>query len=266
MSTWQVIGATIFCRDCGYALDGLRTHECPECGRGFDPADPSTFYSKKTPGPIARWWLKQPGWLVFVLIAVPIGYQLWYQRLPYYYARGIAGFVVCGWSVSLYAGVTLIRVLIASEYGAWNEPRRRWRRDVAFLVGFIAVIVTIQFAVPMRIGLLTSMPRLNSIDACIPPNQDVAFEGSFRAGLYRFRSYRTESFGVGVCTFDHTSDPKRAVMFYLDDRTVGRGSGSAFFYYPGKLDLSGQGIVAGHAHVGHLYGNWYWYAWGYGWD
>jgi len=31
------------CLSCGYALRGLPAPVCPECGRGFDPADPSTF-------------------------------------------------------------------------------------------------------------------------------------------------------------------------------------------------------------------------------
>ncbi len=31
-----------FCRDCGYCLAGLS--DCyPECGRAFDPADPSSY-------------------------------------------------------------------------------------------------------------------------------------------------------------------------------------------------------------------------------
>ena len=31
------------CRGCDYALDGLPAGVCPECGRAFDPGDPSTF-------------------------------------------------------------------------------------------------------------------------------------------------------------------------------------------------------------------------------
>ena len=35
--------ATMRCLDCGYALDGVWTHQCPECGRPFDPDDGDTF-------------------------------------------------------------------------------------------------------------------------------------------------------------------------------------------------------------------------------
>ncbi len=31
------------CLTCGYILRGLMAHRCPECGRAFDPNDPTTF-------------------------------------------------------------------------------------------------------------------------------------------------------------------------------------------------------------------------------
>ncbi len=31
------------CLGCGYILDGLPEPRCPECGRGFDPADPHSY-------------------------------------------------------------------------------------------------------------------------------------------------------------------------------------------------------------------------------
>jgi hypothetical protein len=36
-------GSHRYCLTCGYILDGLPEARCPECGRGFDPADPETF-------------------------------------------------------------------------------------------------------------------------------------------------------------------------------------------------------------------------------
>ncbi len=35
-----------YCRDCGYSLHRLGTAKCPECGRPFDPDDPTTFASR----------------------------------------------------------------------------------------------------------------------------------------------------------------------------------------------------------------------------
>ncbi len=31
------------CKECGYPLRALKVPRCPECGRGFDPADPDTM-------------------------------------------------------------------------------------------------------------------------------------------------------------------------------------------------------------------------------
>jgi hypothetical protein len=41
----------MWCKGCGYALDGLEEERCPECGRGFDPSDARTYRASppKTP-------------------------------------------------------------------------------------------------------------------------------------------------------------------------------------------------------------------------
>ena len=36
----------MFCRQCGYILDGLPSNRCPECGRDFDPGDPRSFLAR----------------------------------------------------------------------------------------------------------------------------------------------------------------------------------------------------------------------------
>jgi hypothetical protein len=41
---------TMWCKQCGYALNGLSENRCPECGREFDPNDSSTFSIASTPG------------------------------------------------------------------------------------------------------------------------------------------------------------------------------------------------------------------------
>lgn len=33
------------CKTCHYSLTNLKEHRCPECGRAFRPADPSTWES-----------------------------------------------------------------------------------------------------------------------------------------------------------------------------------------------------------------------------
>jgi hypothetical protein len=50
------------CLGCGYDLHGLPENRCPECGRGFDPAHPSTFASGQ----------REPGW-GYLVVAVAVG-------------------------------------------------------------------------------------------------------------------------------------------------------------------------------------------------
>jgi len=33
----------MYCKRCGYPVHSVRSEACPECGQGFDPADPRTF-------------------------------------------------------------------------------------------------------------------------------------------------------------------------------------------------------------------------------
>ena len=68
----------MFCRHCGYALIGLPSNRCPECGRNFDPANPKSFRAH----PRRRIW----GYLVKIVVALfcltlpadaYLGYLLW---------------------------------------------------------------------------------------------------------------------------------------------------------------------------------------------
>lgn len=52
----------MWCRTCGYALDGLTEVCCPECGRGFDPARRTSF-RRSLPRP--RWFRLLVRWTVF---------------------------------------------------------------------------------------------------------------------------------------------------------------------------------------------------------
>ncbi|MDM8005830.1 MAG: hypothetical protein QUV05_06730 [Phycisphaerae bacterium] len=44
--------ATMYCRGCWYALDGVAEDRCPECGRPFNPADRRTYRTKSR----REWW------------------------------------------------------------------------------------------------------------------------------------------------------------------------------------------------------------------
>lgn len=43
------------CLKCRYILDNLPEPRCPECGLGFDPQDPATYWIKRHPNPDTPW-------------------------------------------------------------------------------------------------------------------------------------------------------------------------------------------------------------------
>src|SRR6185295_1783887 len=58
------------CIGCSYVLDGLEAGPCPECGRAFDPKDPSSIsYGQRIPVS-TRGLLAPPGWLLTSAAAI----------------------------------------------------------------------------------------------------------------------------------------------------------------------------------------------------
>ncbi len=72
----------MFCRKCGYALVGLPSNRCPECGHEFNPANHKTFRTHPPPCFLHR--LIQIG-LIFFCLSLPldsyIGYLAWQRHL-----------------------------------------------------------------------------------------------------------------------------------------------------------------------------------------
>ncbi len=71
-----------YCMDCGYCLDHLESHQCPECGRAFDPADHATFSNIAKRSLWPRWET------VFALVMVAMIYMLswdWETKSYFYY-------------------------------------------------------------------------------------------------------------------------------------------------------------------------------------
>jgi hypothetical protein len=59
------------CWTCGYRLDAIPSHRCPECGRAFDPDDPTTMNMIGPVSRLARWMITHPlGWPTLLLAAL----------------------------------------------------------------------------------------------------------------------------------------------------------------------------------------------------
>ena len=52
------------CKTCHYSLTNLTKHRCPECGKPFDPNDPSSFDTRNH---------NLPDWLLMMLSAAFLG-------------------------------------------------------------------------------------------------------------------------------------------------------------------------------------------------
>ena len=65
---------TACCLKCHYLLRGLVEPVCPECGRPFDPADPTTFLA----APPRRKWVKR---LAIVSVLLLVGFALFPRKV-----------------------------------------------------------------------------------------------------------------------------------------------------------------------------------------
>src|SRR3954463_16425522 len=79
VETREIVGT---CWECGYSLKGLETHRCPECGRPFDPGDPSTMNMDTPVGPVAAFLMSPPGWPLYVMTGVAVLLSVWVSAAP----------------------------------------------------------------------------------------------------------------------------------------------------------------------------------------
>jgi hypothetical protein len=60
----------MYCRKCGYQLEGLSENRCPECGRLFDPAKRKTFYSRPGDWEAMRWVRRVVAGFVGIILCI----------------------------------------------------------------------------------------------------------------------------------------------------------------------------------------------------
>jgi hypothetical protein len=63
----------VFCKGCGYALVGLQSNKCPECGRGFDLGNRRTFARRPPRSWVWRWGRRVLAGVLLLLLTAGTG-------------------------------------------------------------------------------------------------------------------------------------------------------------------------------------------------
>jgi hypothetical protein len=126
----------MWCKTCGYALDGLSVQRCPECGREFDLTNRRSF-ARRLPG--VPFLLTVASSISMILFFVVVFIWIWTPDVGFVFHRG--GFDAPGGKYGESAVVTSYDGVISCSID-WNTQIRvdvRWRpargRDVTYLRG-----------------------------------------------------------------------------------------------------------------------------------
>lgn len=138
------------CLGCGYALRELTTNTCPECGRGFDPGDPSTMKLPRGAQQVL-WFERTPiGWPLALAAAAPAILFLWEDSSPGAEIGLVLMLLLCSMAVLLW---WMIRVLAQAFASRWQ-----WRRWLAVPAIFLIAALLSSFDLPLRARFWMSLP------------------------------------------------------------------------------------------------------------
>jgi len=166
---------TATCRTCGYCLYGLASPVCPECGRVFDPDDPSSFIDRvlraeiRQARRILRWkriarWPSHARAAVIVICCAFLFLRTGGCCFVLPQRPRTIGDLILGWAQLLAVIVLLPAVVALLRYAyAWLRLRRsgiavdsRWQRRVA--IACLAVCL-LNMLWPLSLGLRFTLSR-----------------------------------------------------------------------------------------------------------
>lgn len=177
------------CLNCDYALVGLTSPRCPECGRDYDPNDQTTFRTGDEIGIIGKILLSQPGRNSYVICAVsaialligesvPNGYPI-----PEFLGMFFLVVIFLAWflRVSLYAIAK--KYFTAHSFSVPNTRRRAW---IYFPVVFVIVVCLLTVRAPLWLTFAISRPFMERVasEQLQNPKRE---RGPRWLGLYRAR-------------------------------------------------------------------------------
>jgi hypothetical protein len=212
------------CLDCGYALFGLPTPRCPECGREFDPMNPATMNMGRELSELAKWVLGPLRWPVNLMTWGALAYALWEARLP---GEQIA--TSSSWYLLVALGVfwlswPLVRMVAARKYG-WPHSllMRGQKLRIAVGICLLAGAVCISRGLPLRAALHVSLPAMEKLaDDTIRAEQP--YQDDRRVGVFYARRIKQIPGGGMRFTVEESKRTYRSGFIYLpntDPKRVG---------------------------------------------
>ena len=213
------------CLDCGYSLVGLPTPRCPECGREFDPMDPSTMNMGRELSELAQWVLGPLRWPVNLVSWGALAYALWEARLPgEQIATSISLYVLIALGV-FWLGWPVVRYLAAGKYGwPYSLLMRGQKQRVLVGVCLLLSAAAIARGLPLRAALYWSRPAMDRLAADAAASTDTYLDDR-RVGVFYARRIKQLPDRVGVrFTVEESKRAYRSGFIYLpntDPKKVG---------------------------------------------
>jgi hypothetical protein len=221
------------CLGCDYLLRDLPTPRCPECGRPFDPLDPTTMRTGRAGDDLRRWFFARLGWQGVLVTAFPMLLLVWVFSSPGPYYMGLIMVFVIG-------ALALVPTAALTARASGGKVRRGTLLIVTVLTCASVVFVEL----PLRVRFALSIPAMNRLLLDVRANPDAPQPQRRWVGLYEIGEVRPPRSG-GLS-----------------------GSGITRFYEPGSLENGfaySDTPIRGYPGInpgagGHLFGGWYWFS------
>ena len=201
------------CLDCGYALHGLPTPRCPECGREFDPLDPATMNMGRPLSALAQWVLGPVRWPVSLLTWGALAFALWTARLPGGQIRGSSSIIILVALAVIWLAWPIVRIVAARRYG-WPASLLMQGQKQRLLVGLslVAAVVAIFYSLPMKAALHVSRDRMDALAKTLMSSGEPYADDQW-VGVYRATRIRTIPGGVRFTCEEQNRAYKSGFMY-----------------------------------------------------
>ncbi len=188
------------CINCNYPLAQLPDAKCPECGRAFDPADPSTFNpTRQAIGRLSRFALAAPVWPVLLIATVTFPWYFWKLREPHVSCNPPHLFEDVGLLLLTCLAVSIPRLLqlvlrlaIRDRFGAAAflvHLRSRWPAWPFILTLLVIALMTLARQWPLTWAFNLSQPALDALaDQALANPSSANTIAATKVGLFRIES------------------------------------------------------------------------------